>query len=130
MAYHISISIRIKTRLEIREILEVLEQVGIYPEGDDIYREEPFSYLDHQICDFHYSKERMAVIIQALIKLEPELGYRPQLKCMDDLAMSVWGYLITPAEAIPYRGVMRRDKREPLCKPIPRINPGGSGNDG
>ncbi len=130
MAYRFSISIRLKTRLDIPSILKALEPVGIYPDEDDLYREGPFSYLNHHISGFHYSKERMATIIQALMKLEPERSGRPQLKCMDDLAMRVWGYVITPDEAIPYRGVMQRERRESLCEPIPRVYRAGSGKDG
>lgn len=127
MGYHSSISIRLKTRAETQQILDALEQVGIYPEEDDIYRKGPFSYLNHQVWDFSYSEEKISAIIQTLMKLEPEPTRGPQLQCMDDLAMRVWGYVITPHEAIPYRGVMRRDRQ---AKPIPGITPAGSRTDG
>ncbi len=38
MGYHISISIRLKTRAETQPILDALEPVGIYPDEDDITR--------------------------------------------------------------------------------------------
>jgi len=130
MAYHLSISIRLKTRAEIQPILDALEPVGIYPDEDDIYRKGGFSYVDHLAWNLFYSKERIDALIQALIKLEPEPSRRPQLKCVNELAMIVWGYVITPHEAIPYRGVMRRDRRDQLSKSIPRIDTAGSRTGG
>ncbi len=67
--------------------------------------------MDHLAWNLSYSKDRIDALIQALMKLEPEPSRGPQLQCMDDLAMRVWGYVITPHEAIPYRGVMRRDRQ-------------------
>jgi len=58
MAYHLSISIRLKTRAEIQPILDALEPVGIYPDEDDIYQKGGFSYVDHLAWDLFYSKER------------------------------------------------------------------------